>query len=96
MERGNLFGLIGMLLGIGSIVLIIAEILVVIVGLGPVEGLFIAWTLIIISLIVGVVGFIFSILGVKSSSSKLGIAGIIICSLMVFLIVVSFISLSTM
>lgn len=93
MERGSLFGLIGLLLGTGSIVLIIAEVMIVVIGYGASETLPIAWTLIIIALIVSIVGVVLSIAGVKSNGSKLAKGGIAVCSLMALLIAVSFIEL---
>ena len=88
MKEGTKYGLIGLFLGLGAIVLIILEISIVIIFRGTPESILIAYIIIAIAFIVAVVGLILSIKALRViESSNLGIAGIVICSFMMFLLV---------
>ena len=88
MKEGTKYGLIGLFLGLGAIVLIILEISIVIIFRGTPESILIAYIIIAIAFIVAVVGLILSIKALRViESSNLGIAGIVICSFMMLLLV---------
>ena len=90
MEQGKKLGLIGLFLGIGAIVCIILELTIVVILGGTPQSLMLAYILIVFALVLSIAGLVLSIKALRViESSNIGIAGIIICSLIIFIMIAS-------